>query len=71
MAIHHIDMDPVGAGGVDRADLLAQPREIGGEDGRRDADRLLHGIDPNMPRESCGKEGGAIYPRLSALESAR
>ncbi len=27
-AIHHIHMDPVGAGRIDRADLLAQAREI-------------------------------------------
>ena len=32
MAVHDIEMDPVGAGLVDRADLLAQPGEVGGED---------------------------------------
>ena len=45
MAVHHVDMDPVGAGLVDRADLLAEPGEIGGEDRGRDADRLLHGAN--------------------------
>ena len=40
MAVHHIDMDPVGTGGVDRADFLAKTREIGGQYRRRDADRL-------------------------------
>ncbi len=34
MSIHHIEMDPVGPGGIDRAHLLAEPREIGGQDGR-------------------------------------
>ena len=64
MAVHHVDMDPVGAGRVDRAHLLAQPREIGGEDRGRDADRLLHGGDPNIRRESRGKEAGRLIPRL-------
>ena len=38
-AVHHIDMDPVGAGSVDGADLLAQAREIGRQNRRRDDDR--------------------------------
>ena len=28
--VHHVDMDPVGAGGIDRAHLLAEPGEVGG-----------------------------------------
>ena len=32
MAVHDVDVDPVGAGLVDRAHLLAEPREIGGQD---------------------------------------
>jgi hypothetical protein len=32
MPVHHVDMDPVGSGFVDRADFLAEPGEIGGED---------------------------------------
>jgi hypothetical protein len=35
-------MDPVGTGRVHRAHLLAEAREIGGEDGGGNADRLLH-----------------------------
>ena len=31
MAVHHVDMNPVGAGGIDGAHLLAEPREVGGE----------------------------------------
>ena len=38
-AVHHIDMDPVGAGRVDGADLLAQAREIGRQNRGRDDDR--------------------------------
>ena len=32
MAVHDVDVDPVGAGLVDRAHLLAEPGEIGGQD---------------------------------------
>ena len=38
MAVHHIDMDPVAAGGVDGAHFLAEPGKIGREDGRGDDD---------------------------------
>ena len=44
MAVHHVDMDPVGAGLVDRANLLAEPGEICREDGRGD-ERASHGAD--------------------------
>ena len=33
MAVHHVDVDPVGAGRVDRPHLLAEPGEVGGQDG--------------------------------------
>ena len=42
MAVHDVDMDPVGAGGIDRADFLAELGEIGGEDRRGDNERALH-----------------------------
>ena len=44
MAVHHVDVDPVGAGRVDRAHFLAEPGEIGGQD-RRGDERRGHG-DP-------------------------
>ena len=45
MAIHDVEMYPIGAG-LDRVgDFLAQLREIGGENGWRDADRAGHGLD--------------------------
>ena len=44
MAVHDVDMDPVGAGGVDRVDFVAQFCEIGGEDRGRNDQRALHGI---------------------------
>ena len=36
MPVHHVEMDPVGAGGVDRADLFAEPGKIRRQDRRRD-----------------------------------
>ena len=36
MAVHHVDMDPVGAGLVDRMHFLAELREVGGQDRRCD-----------------------------------
>jgi len=32
MPVHHIDVDPVGAGLIDRANFLAELREVGGKD---------------------------------------
>src|SRR3546814_2095743 len=52
MAVHHVDMDPVGAGLVNGTDFLAQAREIGGEDGGGDADGLLHGGILTLDRKS-------------------
>ncbi len=63
MAVHHVDMDPVGARRVDGADLLAEPGEIGREDGGGDADRLLHPRTLTLP-ESRGKEGRRLIPAL-------
>ena len=42
-AVHHVDMDPIGPGRVDGADLLAQAREIGRQDRGRDEDGAGHG----------------------------
>ena len=71
MAVHDVDMDPVGAGGVDRAHLLAELGEIGGEDRRCDNQRAWHGASPSVAvRVTCrwrsgnaaGGEGGKICP---------
>jgi hypothetical protein len=37
MAVHHVDVDHAGAGGDYLVDLGAEPREVGGQDRRRDA----------------------------------
>ena len=70
MAVHHVDMDPVGAGGVDRAHLLAQPGEIGGEDRGGDADRLLHGATLTSA-QLAGQGIGPTYPPLFRGRSGR
>src|SRR6516225_5380446 len=42
MAVHDVDMDPVGAGRVDRAHLLAELGEVGRQDGWSDGERAMH-----------------------------
>ena len=47
MTVHDIDMDPVGAGGVDRAHFLAELGEIRGEDRWGDDEWALHRFPQN------------------------
>ena len=42
MVVHHVEVDPVGAGRDHVGELLAQAREVGGQDGRGDAVGGLH-----------------------------
>ncbi len=42
VAVHDVDMNPVGAGCVHRADFLAELGKIGGEDRGRDDERASH-----------------------------
>ena len=49
MAVHDVDMDPVGAGGVDRAHLLAELGEVGGQDRWGDGERAMHRMSPVPP----------------------
>jgi hypothetical protein len=42
--VHHVDMDPVGAGRLDRAHFLAEPREIGRQDRGCNYQGPRHGI---------------------------
>jgi hypothetical protein len=42
MAVHHVDMHPVGAGRLDRAHFVAELGEIGGEERRGDDQRARH-----------------------------
>ena len=43
MPVHHVEMDPVCAGFIDCAHFLAELGEVGGQDGRRDAERAHDG----------------------------
>ena len=38
MAVHDVEVQPIGAGGLDRCDLVAQAREVGGEQAGGDGD---------------------------------
>ena len=49
VAVHDVDVDPVGAGGIDRAHLLAELGEVGGQDRRGDEQRTVHAILRNAP----------------------
>ena len=44
VAVHHIDMNAIRPGRIDLANELAQPREIGGEDGGCDHGRIVFGV---------------------------
>ena len=65
MPVHHIDMDPVRPGCVNRPHLFAQPREVGRENRRRDK---RHGHDWNQSlsrrvrqRRPMPQPGGAPF----------
>ena len=68
MAVHDVDMDPVGAGGIDRAHFLAQFREIGGQDRRGDHERAMHrGL---IGTEYSFQRGSPNTPCLSGQRTA-
>ena len=59
--VHHVEMDQVGAGGLDRADLLAEAGEICGQDARCDAEGARHGRVP--PVVESDPRSGFVYNR--------
>ncbi len=68
-AVHHVDMDPIGAGGVDGAHLLAQTREVGRQDRGRDEDRGRH-RSPGQEQKplSRGPRPPPPLPRRGAVD---
>ena len=58
MVVHHVEMDPISAGGEHRVDLGSQASEVGGQDGGCD-DGLLHRIGSS--RLSLQKMGATLY----------
>ena len=53
MVVHHVEVDEVGAGGDDVAHLLAQAREIGGQDAGRDAISLRAMVSPTCRKSAA------------------
>jgi hypothetical protein len=43
MAVHNVDVNIICARAGDRANFITQGREVGGEDGRGNSNRFLHG----------------------------
>ena len=71
MAVHHVDMDPVGAGRFDRADLLAELGEVGRQDRGRD-DQRAHFWPPDAVRLTRWRpRGNAPAHGLLTRQSAR
>src|SRR5579871_1189041 len=71
MAVHDIDVDPVGARRFGRGHLLSQPRKIGRQNGRSNPDRCsIHCVLPVMhPLASTGSVQGSVL-HLSGRERA-
>src|SRR5262245_53477423 len=64
MPVHHIAVDPVGSGSVDRGNLLAQSREIRSEDRRRDDNFPGHYVP--LPPAGSPAEGPPLKTRLAS-----
>src|SRR5215475_12236002 len=68
VAVHHVYVDPVGAGLVDRTHFLAEPSEVGGQDRWRYDERPRHRLLPNRVRLTCRQPGGNV-PWRAAWEA--
>ncbi len=58
MPVHHIDMNPVRTGFIDRAHLFTQTSEVCGQDGRSDKDGALHEPNALTTSESVRNSAG-------------
>jgi hypothetical protein len=56
MPVHHVDVDIVCAGGIDRAHFLPQTGEVSRQDGRCDKGRMLHGKTVLPSRMGCAQD---------------
>jgi pentose-5-phosphate-3-epimerase len=76
MAVHHVEMDPVGAGLEDGIDLVAQPREIrveidGGVTPATAPAVVAAGADVLVAGSAVFSGGEAAYARnIAAIRSA-
>ena len=50
VVVHHVEVDDVGAGGEHRCDFLAESREVGGQDRRRDPRRAVCFVVSRKPQ---------------------
>ena len=60
MPVHHVDVDPVGAGGVDRAHFLAELGEVGGQDRWGDERAAMEPIRRDQPRADKARHEEAV-----------
>src|SRR5207247_7149731 len=60
-AVHHVDVQPVGATGHHLAHLVREPGQVGGEDAGRDADAVRH-CGLRATTMSTAVPGGASVP---------
>ena len=59
MPVHHVEMDPVRAGGRDGLDLIAQPGEVRSQDGGRNQGLGDHGCSRSCNFPSPSRRGPA------------
>lgn len=75
MPVHHVDMDPVGAGRLDGADLFAEAREVRRQDGGRDQERaVLHNLSmpaAKPPRNRAAKIVVNYWPPKRSRQAGR
>ncbi len=69
MAVHHVDVDPVGAGGLDGAHFLAELGEIGGQD--RGGDLRADAWSENLQAAASGNTGRGGGQRKPAAPAGR
>ena len=61
MTVHDVEMDPVGAGGIEVANDIADGREIGRQDRRGEKDRLGHGMSRGTTRVPRGQRRAGVW----------
>ena len=71
MAIHHVDVDPVGARLVDRAHFLAQLGEVGGKDGRGDQRSGIGPIRRDQARADKPRHEEAVEAALRLQQAGQ
>ncbi len=68
-AIHHVDMDPIGAGRIDRLDFFAESPQIGGQNRGRDDD-LFHRASDRDEGARCRMNRSIALAKPSSSQDA-